>query len=427
MKPTTSRPDLFSAFVLHLHPRTIPASTLRFGLSLGLGGMAATLFCVMLVTGLLQLLSYSPEPESAYSSILQLYRAGEVGGFVRNIHYWAGNLLVVISFLHLLRVFLTGAFDQKRRVNWLVGICIFVLVLFTNFTGYLLPWDQLAYWAVTIFTNMLSYVPVIGEQLALTFRGGREVGASTLHIFFALHVGLLPLCIVSLLVLHFWLVRKAGGLIRPQEAQEDRLPVVPHLIGREFATAATVVALVFIFAALVDAPLAGPANPGESPNPAKAAWYFMGLQELLLHLHPTVAICLIPTLMLLGLGVIPYCKGTALPGGIWFGGDRGRRLALNVFLMMSILMFIVIIFDEQLLHGAEPVQAGDLWLYRGLIPLVSLLLLQLLFYVVVTKYFSHRRADGVMALFVANISIIVSLTAIGIWFRGAGMALVYPF
>ncbi|WP_458775670.1 cytochrome b N-terminal domain-containing protein [Desulforhopalus sp. 52FAK] len=426
MKPPIVRPNIFSAFLFHLHPRTIPESTLRFGLSLGLGGMAATLFSVMVISGLLQLLSYSPQPESAYSSIQQLYNVGEVGGFIRNVHFWSGNLLVIMSFLHLLRVFFTGAIDRKRRMNWLVGICLFILLLFTNFTGYLLPWDQLAYWAVTIFTNMLSYVPVIGEQLALLFRGGREVGATTLHIFFGLHVGLIPLIIVVLLVFHFWLVRKAGGLIR-QEANGKRIAVVPHLISREFATATVIVALVCIFSSLVDAPLAGPANPGESPNPAKAAWYFMGLQELLLHLHPTVAICLIPALMLLFLGVIPYIKGTTLPGGVWFGGSRGKRLVVNVFLMMSIMTFMVVIFDEQLLHGEGSVQADDLWLYRGLFPLGLLIFLQVLLYFVVTHFFAFTRPEGVMAVFVANIAIIVSLTAIGIWFRGAGMALVYPF
>lgn len=427
MKPPIVRPNIFSAFLLHLHPRTIPESTLRFGLSLGLGGMAATLFCVMVISGLLQLLSYSPQPESAYSSIQQLYNVGEVGGFIRNVHFWSGNLLVIMSFLHLLRVFFTGAIDGKRRMNWLVGICLFILLLFTNFTGYLLPWDQLAYWAVTIFTNMLSYVPVIGEQLALLFRGGTEVGATTLHIFFGLHVGLIPLVIVVLLVFHFWLVRKAGGLIRQEGGGDKRIAVVPHLISREFATAIVIVALVCIFSSLVDAPLAGPANPGESPNPAKAAWYFMGLQELLLHLHPTVAICLIPALMLLFLGAIPYIKGTTLPGGVWFGGSRGKRLVVNVFLMMSIVTFMVVIFDEQLLHGEGSVQAGDLWLYRGLVPLGLLIFLQLLLYFVVTQFFACTRPEGVMAVFVANISIIVSLTAIGIWFRGAGMALVYPF
>ncbi len=389
--------------------------------------MAATLFCVMVVSGLLQLLSYSPKPESAYSSIQVLYKVGEMGGFIRNIHFWGGNLLVILSFLHLLRVFLTGALDQKRRANWLIGICLFILLLFTNFTGYLLPWDQLAYWAVTIFTNMLSYVPVVGEQLALVFRGGNEVGASTLHIFFGLHVGLIPISLFVLLIFHFWQVRKAGGLIRQKEERENRILVAPHLISREIATASVLIALLFTFASLVDAPLAEPANFGQSPNPAKAAWYFMGLQELLLHLHPTVAICIIPALMLLGFGAIPYIKGTTLPAGIWFGGHRGKRLALIVFLLTSLLTFVVVIIDEQLLHGASSSQAVNLWLYRGILPLGSLLLLQLVLYLVVTKIFSYSRAEGVMAVFVANISIIVSLTAIGIWFRGGGMVLVYPF
>lgn len=426
MNPTT-KSNIFSSFFLHLHPRTVPASTLNFKLSFGLGGMAATLFCVMLVSGLLQLLSYSPQPANAYSSIQHLYQVGELGGIVRNIHFWGGNLLVIISFVHLLRVFFTAALDQKRRINWLIGICLFILLLFTNFTGYLLPWDQLAYWAVTIFTNMLSYVPVVGEQLALMFRGGNEVGANTLHIFFGLHVGLIPLSIVVLLVLHFWLVRKAGGLIRKKTGGEEMIRSVPHLISREIATASVLVATLFIFASLVDAPLAEPANPGQSPNPAKAAWYFMGLQELLLHLHPTVAICLIPTLMLLALSAIPYIKGSTLPGGIWFGGRRGMRLALIVFLLVSLLTFLVVILDEQFLHRTDALQAGSLLLNRGIWPLGILLLLQVLLYLAVRKVLSYSRPEGVMSVFVANISIIVSLTTIGIWFRGGGMVLVYPF
>ncbi|MFT5697934.1 MAG: quinol-cytochrome oxidoreductase complex cytochrome b subunit [Desulforhopalus sp.] len=427
MTQATGKTNIFSAFLLHLHPRTVPASTLRFGLSLGLGGIAAILLCVMFVSGLLQLLSYVPQPDSAYSSIQQLYNLGEVGGFVRNVHFWGGNLLVIITFMHLLRVFFTGALDQKRRINWLVGLCLFLLVLFANFTGYLLPWDQLAYWAVTIFTNMLSYVPLVGESLALTFRGGNEVGPSTLHIFFGMHVGLIPLSVLSLLILHFWQVRKAGGLIRRTEGREERVLVVPHLIVREIATACVVLALLFTFAAIVDAPLAEPANPGQSPNPAKAAWYFMGLQELLLHLHPTVAICLIPTLMLVALGAIPFIKGSILPGGYWFGGCRGRRLALVVFLLASCMTFVVIALDEKLLHGAEALQAADLWLNRGVLPLGMLFLLQVSLYLGLKKRMKYSRAEAVMAIFVTNIAIIISLTVIGIWFRGSGMILVNPF
>ena len=427
MNPITTKANIFSSFLLHLHPRTVPTSTLRFGLSFGLGGMAATLICVMFVSGLLQLLSYSPQPENAYFSIQQLYSAGELGGFVRNIHFWAGNLLVVVTFLHLLRVYCTGALDTKRRVNWLIGICLFILILFSNFTGYLLPWDQLAYWAVTIFTNMLSYIPVIGEQLALSFRGGTEVGSSTLHIFFGLHVGLLPLSLVILLVIHFWLVRKAGGLIQEKGGNKERVLVTPNLILREAATASVLIAVLCTFAAVVDAPLADPANPGQSPNPAKAAWYFMGLQELLLHLHPTVAICLIPLLLMIALAGIPFLKNSVLPGGLWFGGKRGVRLALVVLLASSFLTCGVVIVDEQLLHGATALQSGDLFLNRGLLPLGFLLVLQLFLYFGITKILHYSKAEAIMAVLVANISIIISLTVIGVWFRGAGMVLVSPF
>jgi len=419
--------DIFSSFVLHLHPRTVPAATLKMWLSFGLGGMAATLLCVMFVSGLLQLLSYSPQPESAFSSIQQLYVDGNVGGFVRNLHFWAGNLLVVIAFLHLLRVFFTGALDKKRRTNWLIGLCLFVLLLFANFTGYLLPWDQLAFWAVTIFTNMLSYVPVVGEQLALLFRGGTEVGANTLQIFFGLHIGLLPLSLILLVILHFWLVRKAGGLIQKKDGSKERLPVSPHLIVREVATASVLLALICTFAALVDAPLADPANPGQSPNPAKAAWYFMGLQELLLHLHPTFAICVVPLLMVFSLAVIPFLKNTILPGGVWFGGEKGHWLVPMVLITVSLMTILAVMWDEQLLHGNNGQPTEDLFVFRGLLPLAILVLVMVFLYQGLTRLFKCSRAEAFMAVFVANVSIIITLTAIGVWFRGGGMVLLSPF
>jgi quinol-cytochrome oxidoreductase complex cytochrome b subunit len=427
MSNSTEKVNIFSSFVLHLHPRTVPAATLRLGLSFGLGGMAATLLCVMFVSGLLQLLSYSPQPDSAFSSIQQLYMDGNVGGFVRNLHFWSGNLLVIIAFLHLLRVFFTGALDTKRRANWLIGLCLFVLLLFANFTGYLLPWDQLAFWAVTIFTNMLSYVPVVGEQLALLFRGGTEVGANTLQIFFGLHVGVLPLSLLLLVIIHFWLVRKAGGLIQEKDGSKARLPVSPHLIVREVATASVLLALICTFAALVDAPLAEPANPGQSPNPAKAAWYFMGLQELLLHLHPIFAICVVPLLVVFSLAAIPYLKNGVLPGGLWFGGERGGRLVLVVLIAVCLMTIFAVIWDEQLLHGDNLQPAGNLFLSRGVLPLGILILVMIMLFQGVTRFFKRSRAEALMAVFVANVSIIMTLTAIGIWFRGGGMVLVSPF
>ncbi len=427
MKQVSTRVNIFSSFFLHLHPPTVPTSTLRFGLSLGLGGMAVTLLGVMFLSGLLQLISYSPQPENAYSSIQQLYRMGEIGGFIRNVHYWGGNLLIIIIFFHVLRVFFTGALDQKRRANWLIGICLFVLLLFANFTGYLLPWDQLAYWAVTIFTNMFAYVPVAGEELATICRGGDEVGANTLRLFFGLHIGVLPIALVCLMILHFWLVRKAGGLIRKEKAVEERVRTIPHLLVREAATALILVAILFTFAAFVDAPLADPANSGQSPNPAKAAWYFLGLQELLLHLHPTVAICLIPSLMLFFFAGTPFIKNGILPGGIWFGGQKGGRLAVSVFLGTTIITAITVIMDEKVLHGSGLLQNVDLWLNRGVYPLGIILLLITILYFALNRFLSYSKAEAVMAIFVINIALITTLTVIGIWFRGGGMVLVYPF
>ena len=203
--------------------------------------------------------------------------------------------------LHLLRVYLTGAADRTRRLNWLIGCTLLVLVLGANFTGYLLPWDQLAFWAVTIFTNMVGYVPLAGVQISELLRGSAEVGPATLENFVAIHVGLIPPFIVVLLVYHFWLIRRSGGLVRSRDSGQRPVMVaaVPTLVAREAAVGFGLCALLLLFSALVDAPLTDIANPGASPNPAKAAWYFMGLQELLLHLHPTFAIFIVPLLMFL--------------------------------------------------------------------------------------------------------------------------------
>jgi len=121
--------------------------------------------------------------------------------------------LVVITFLHLLRVFFTGGFQSSRKINWLIGLLLFVLIIFSNFTGYLLPWDQLAYWAVTVGTSLLEYIPLIGNSIREFILGGDEVNANTLLIFYNFHTALFPILILLLMAYHFWRVRKAGGVI----------------------------------------------------------------------------------------------------------------------------------------------------------------------------------------------------------------------
>ncbi len=427
-KEASGSKSAFTAFLLHLHPRSIPEETLRFRLSFGLGGMAVTLVVTLVLTGILQLLSYSPHPESAYLSIQQIYTKPALGGFIRNIHFWAGNLLVIITALHLLRVFFTGALLNTRKYNWLIGIVVIILVQFANFTGYLLPWDQLAFWAVTIFTNMVDSVPIVGSWMVTVLRGGSEVGEATLSNFFALHIGVIPACLCVLLIWHFWMVRKAGGLVQAKKessADRKRIRVIPHLVVKEAATGLILLALLFLFAAMVDAPLAEPANPGESPNPAKAAWYFMGLQELLLHLHPTVAISIVPFLMLFGLASVPFFRGAVLPEGRWFGGSRGAKLALFTFVLSFIVTLLAVIADEILLREMGATGSQSTWLARGVIPLCVICLLYIGIYLFVKRRGNYSRAESVMAVVVVNIGCICSLSVVGIWLRGPGMKLIW--
>jgi quinol-cytochrome oxidoreductase complex cytochrome b subunit len=417
-----------SAFLLHLHPRKVHSETLRFTLSFGLGGMAATLLGLLFVSGILQLLSYSPQIDNAYLSVQLMYGEGEVAGYIRNIHHWSGNVLVVVAFLHMLRVYLTGALTDGRRFNWLIGIVLFCTILFANFTGYLLPWDQLAYWAVTIFTSMVSYIPIVGEQMSTMLRGGAEVGGETLAIFFAIHVGILPVIIFLFSIYHFWLIRKAGGLIRQQSesAQATLLPSNPHLISKELGVGFALIALVLLFSALVDAPLDLQANPGESPNPAKAAWYFLGLQELLLHLHPVFAICVVPGLLILGLIGVAYAKDVTLSGGIWFGGrSRGKKAAIWSTLMGGLVVLVFVLADNFFINGHAGVGVG--MFVRGLLPIVSFCGVLVCWFYLWRNKFDCNRPEATMAVAILVFSSSLVFTAVGIWFRGKEMSLIWPF
>ena len=198
---------MLRALVLHLHPKVVPERALRFSLTFRLGGMALLLVLLLLGTGVLLLFAYEPSVEGAYDSVAALRYDVPMGQFLRNLHRWSANLALVLVVLHLLRVVFTGALHGPRRGNWIVGLALLALVAGSNFTGYLLPWDQISYWAVTISTGMLDYVPGIGGFLQRALRGGDEVGRRTLSTFFVLHAVLVPVLLVAMLAVHFWLVR----------------------------------------------------------------------------------------------------------------------------------------------------------------------------------------------------------------------------
>ena len=202
-------------FLLHLRPVLVPEPTLRWTHTFGLGGSSLVLVALMAATGILTMLVYQPAPGIAYDSIVTLESVVSFGSLVRGIHYWSANLLVIVVLLHLARVFLTGGYHGPRQFNWVIGAALLGCVLASNFTGYLLPWDQLSYWAVTISTGMLGYIPGLGPALQRVVRGGDEIGPETLITFYTLHTTIIPVLLIVLMGFHFWRVRRAGGVVLP--------------------------------------------------------------------------------------------------------------------------------------------------------------------------------------------------------------------
>jgi len=423
----------FRYLVLHLRPATVPEETLRFTLSWGLGGMAVILVMLQLATGVLLKYAYEPVPAQAYASILRIQHEVLFGQFIRNIHHWSANFLVLVIFLHLLRVFFTGAFHPPRQFNWVIGLCLLVLVLASNFTGYLLPWDQLAYWGTTICIGMLEYVPGIGTWLQNMIRGSTEIGPDTLRIFFATHTAVLPLLIVTLIAFHSWRVRKAGGLVRQPsgEGKSNPEPVrvltMPNLLLREVVVALALIASVFVLSALLDAPLGKPANPGLSPNPTKAPWYFSGIQEMLLHFHPSFAVFIVPLLFFGAFLLLPYVHYGATTGGVWFSTQRGRRTAAIAAGAASLVTPAVIVLDEYVIDFPAWFPGLPLAVSNGLIPAVALLAVIIGLYLLMVRGFSASRFEAVQAAFVFLAAAFAFLTMTCVWFRGQGMKLVWPF
>jgi len=392
--------------------------------------MAAVLVALLFETGILLLLVYQPSIDHAYESILILTREVSFGLWVRNIHHWSANLLVVIALLHLLRVVLTGAFGPERRLNWVIGLFLLFLLLSSNFTGYLLPWDQLAYWAMTICTSMLGYIPIFGVWLQELFLGGAKIGPPTLANFFVLHVAFIPGTLVILLLWHFWLVRRAGGLVQVaqidrKEASVQRVPTVPNLIVRETAVGLMLVAFVLIMSIVWNAPLQEQANPGMSPNPAKAPWYFLGFQELLLHLHPIFAVFVWPLLGAGALLCVPFWRNSALPTGVWFGrSERARKLAAWVAIGGTMATLVIILTDNMLPQSGA---VANTLITRGLLPTGLLITILIGIYFLLVKKLQYSRAEAVMAGIILFMVALTVCTIIGVWFRGPEMHLIWPW
>ena len=200
---------------LHLHPTRIHRTHVKITHTYCLGGLSFFMFLGLTVTGVLLMFYYVPSVERAYQDIQALETNVRFGQLLRNLHRWMAHAMIILVLLHMMRVFYTGAYKPPREFNWIVGVILFVLTLLLSFTGYLLPWDQLAFWAITVGTTMIGSAPVMGDESKFLLLGGFEVGPAALIRFYTLHVIALPLVISVFMAVHFWRVRRDGGLARP--------------------------------------------------------------------------------------------------------------------------------------------------------------------------------------------------------------------
>jgi quinol-cytochrome oxidoreductase complex cytochrome b subunit len=216
--PNTPRNQMLAvatSVFLHLHPTRIHKTHVKITHTYCLGGLSFFMFLGLTVTGVMLMFYYVPSVDRAYTDVSALNTNVRFGMLIRNLHRWMAHAMVITVLLHMMRVFYTGAYKPPREFNWVVGVILLVLTLLLSFTGYLLPWDQLALWAITVGTNIAGSAPVLGGQSRFVLIGGFDVGQSALIRFYTLHVIGLPLLAAIFMSVHFWRIRRDGGLARP--------------------------------------------------------------------------------------------------------------------------------------------------------------------------------------------------------------------
>ena len=385
-----------SNFLFHWFPAKALKASLDWNYSLWLGTISAALFLLLILSGLPLLFLYIPSVERAYASVKDIEYVVTFGAWLRSVHRIAAHLMVAVVVLHLARVFLTGAYKnglgggQRREWNWVIGIGMLLLTLFLSFTGYLLPWDQLAYWAVTVGTNIASSVPLVGPRLRELLLGGRAIEQPTLIRFYVLHIVALPGLLGVLFVYHMWRVRKDGGLARADreallekpvptppvatktytllgvasgtapairassiERRDATVNSVPDLTRRAAIVVLGTIALLSILAVFVRSPLEEPANALVTPNPAKAPWYFLWLQEIVT--DTTIHIgsftlngaflggVVLPGLLMAVLIAWPWLdRSAARATGVWLARDRRVQNLLFLLLALGVIALTLI-------------------------------------------------------------------------------------
>ncbi len=389
---------MFNNFFLHIQGVKTHLNSLRPNYTFGLGLVSLFLLLIAFASGIFLMVYYNPSITNAFNTVKDINFVVSGGRFMRNLHKWAGEAMIIFVFLHMGRVFFTGSYAKGRPFTWVVGIGLLVLTCVLNLTGYMLPWDQLSYWAIVIVSNIMNSPKEITDILGITqyfdiggfqkelFLGGLNPGQESLTRVYLMHVIVLPAGILGVLGVHFWRIRKDGGLTRPanfkpQEKDasyaiapekkggifptyktyglmelargktqavdndvENTVLSWPNLLIAEVAVFMLTLAGIILYAYYVDAPLKELANATLPENPAKAPWYFLGFQELVSYSAFMGGIVL-PSMGVLGLLLIPYLDREEDNMGVWFTNRQGVWVTVQSAVLATVGLIGVLAFS----------------------------------------------------------------------------------
>jgi quinol-cytochrome oxidoreductase complex cytochrome b subunit len=338
------RPNFFH----HLHPPSIPAKQSRWRYTLGAGGIAVFLVAVLGVTGILEMFYYVPNPAEAALSVQTITFHVPFGWLVRNLHYWAGQALMVVSAIHLIRVVFTAAYARPRRFNYLLGLALFVLLIGLNFTGYILRWDESICWPLVTGTNLIKLVPLIGDWLYVLAVGGGNVCETALLRFYTWHLFGLMLPAAFLVGWHAFRVRRDGGIavpspsLRANSERITRFDLARREVVAMILTSAALILLAVFFPAPLAPPLTGkPILTAE----ASAPWFFLWVQQMLKWGDPLLWGVLVPAGILTLVALSPYIFPPPAPAdlGLWFPKSN---CPAQVILALIVVLILVLTFSN---------------------------------------------------------------------------------
>jgi len=302
------------------------------------GSATLFLFVLQAVTGMFLAMYYVPSTDHAYDTVQYIQHEVMFGWFVRGLHHWGASAIMLAIGLHMLQVFFDGAYKPPRELMWMVGIVLFLLMLGFGFTGYLLPWDQNAYWATQIGINMAGTVPIVGDLMVKVLRGGETLGALTLSRFFALHVLFLPAMIIFGIMLHLFILRRVGpaGPWDEEKAKAGSETFYPRQVYMDAVVMLGVFLIVATLAATIEFPLADKADPSDHSFVPVPEWYFLFYYQLLKYVHGPLepfATWILPGLFFLMLFLLPFL-------------DRNpqRRISRRPVTLGAGMVFLVIVF-----------------------------------------------------------------------------------